>query len=287
MKLKLAIVMIVTAGMLTATEVPLEKASPKVQALLQQNHLKVVDTPYVQQRASLTGEKATVLIDARPNKKYRAGHLPGALSIPDSKFDDYFGQIQSLDRGREMITYCGGWKCIKSPKLAAMLTAKGFKNVKVYQAGFPAWKKAGLPVESQKRIKKEENPYIVVDGIQLVKDQEENKNMVYGPWYLELIKSLPPEYQLVDVRDAESYQSGHIPGAINIPFDDKHAKAFVQKLSGLGKKVIMNCASGATATEAITAVIDEGGDLSRIFYVDANVDCDKENRCTIEINDPL
>jgi len=284
MRAKFVLLLLVATGWMYATAVPLEKASPKVQALIKKNHLQIVDTAYVQQK--LNGEKV-VVIDARPNKKYKAGHLPAALSIPDTKFDAFYGQIKDLDRSVELITYCGGWKCVKSPKLAAMLAAKGFKNVKVYQAGFPAWKKAGLPIESQKRAKTEEKPYVLVNGVQLVRDQEENQNMVYGPWYLELIKKLPPAYQLVDVRDKENYQAGHLPGAINIPFDDAHAKAFVKKLSEIDKKVIMNCASGAMATEAITAVIDEGGDLSKIFYVDANIDCDKENRCTIEINDPL
>ena len=373
----------------------MEKASPKVKKLLVDNHLAMVDTAYVKEKIGkgTRVSSKSVLLDARPYKKYLIGHVPAALSLPDTKFDSNFDKVKDLDRATELITYCGGWKCAKSPKLAKMLMEKGFTNVKVYQAGFPAWKKAGnyseidlplvksalkkadsviidarpskkykqshiatainipdtkmdsmldnlpkdkakrvivycggykcakshkvakklkkmgyknvlvyaagmpewskagLPMEGKKAAKKaEENsnkPYVVRNGVQLVKDQKENENMVYGPWYLDLIKAVPAAYQLVDIRDKESYQSGHIPGAINIPFEDKDPKVFVGELAATGKIVIMNCASGAMATEAIMAVIDHGGDLDRLFYVDANVDCDKNNQCTIGINDPL
>jgi rhodanese-related sulfurtransferase len=395
MKLKHGVLLLIATGLIHATALPLDKASPKVQELIKKSHLGLVDTDYVKGKlgkGTRVSAKAVVL-DARPNKKYMVGHVPASLSIPDTKFDAFYGQIKDLDKATELITYCGGWKCVKSPKLAAMLLAKGFTNIKVYQAGYPAWKKAGnyievdtavvqsalkkanstiidarplkkyalshiptaigipdtkvesmldqLPTDKSKRVivycggykcvkshnlakkmlemgykkvavysagmpvwskaglpiegkkaqkvakKEESKAYITVNGVQLVKEQEDNRNMVYGPWYLDLIKKLPAEYQLVDVRDIDSFDSGHLPGAISIPFDDKHAKAFVAKVSKIGKKVIISCASGAMATEAITAVIDEGGDLTKIFFVDANLDCDKNNQCTVEINDPL
>ncbi len=385
----------VATGAIYANSLPMENASPKVKNLILENHLGVVDTDYIKEKIGKGTRVSSkfVLLDARPHKKYIVGHIPSSLSIPDTKFDTYFYQVKDMDRATELIAYCGGWKCAKSPKLAKMLMKKGFTNVKVYQAGFPAWKKAGnyseidlplvksalkkansviidarpdkkykqshiatainipdtkmdsmldrlpkdkakrvivycggykcakshkvakklkkmgyknvlvyaagmpewskagLPIEGKMVAKKAEvntdKPYVVRNGVQLVKDQKENENMVYGPWYLDLIKAVPAAYQLVDIRDKESYQSGHIPGAINIPFEDKDPKVFVGELAATGKKVIMNCASGAMATEAIMAVIDHGGDLDRLFYVDANVDCDKNNQCTIEINDPL
>ena len=395
MKLKQIAILLITTGLIQAVTLPIDKASPKVQELIKTSHLKIVDTAYVKgkiRKGTRVSAKAVVL-DARPNKKYIVGHIPTSLSIPDTKFDAYYDQIKDLDKATELITYCGGWKCAKSPKLAAMLLAKGFSNIKVYQAGMPAWKKAGsyfevdtavvksattkgnaaiidarplkkyalshipgaigipdtkvdsmldslpkdkaakvivycggykcvkshnlakrmiemgytkvsvysagmpawskagLPIEGKKAAKaakKAENKaYIEVNGMQLVKDQEENQNMVYGPWYLDLIKNLPANYTLVDVRDSDSFASGHLPKAVSVPFDDKQEKAFVAKVMKLEGTVIMSCASGAMATEAITAVIDHGGDLNKIFFVDANLDCDKNNNCTIEINDPL
>ena len=388
------LILCMTAGAIYANTLPMENASPKVKNLILKNHLGVVDTAYVKEKIGkgTRVSSKSILLDARPHKKYIVGHVPAALSLPDTKFSTYFDQVKDMDRAIELITYCGGWKCAKSPKLAKMLREKGFTNIKVYQAGFPAWKKAGnysevdlplvksalkkansviidarpskkyklshiatainipdtkmdsmldrLPKDKTKRIiaycggykcakshnvakklqkigyknifvyaggmpewakaglpiegkkaakaeKKSDKPYVVRNGVQLVKDQKENQNMVYGPWYLDLIKAVPAEYQLVDIRDKESYQAGHIPGTINIPFEDKDPKVFINELTAVGKKVIMSCASGAIATEAIMAVIDHGGDLNRLFYVDANVDCDKNNKCIIEINDPL
>jgi len=394
MKLKNIVVLLVATGLLTATTLPMGKASPKVQELLKKSHLEVVDTAYVKERLG-KGTRVSakvVLIDARPNKKYMVGHVPTALSIPDTKFEIFYPQVKDLDKSTEIITYCGGWKCVKSPKLAAMLADKGFMNIKVYQEGMPAWKKAGnysevdtavvksaikkgnaviidarplkkyelshipgaigipdtkfeemldklpmdkgskiivycggykcvkshnlakallkkdykkvlvysagmpiwnkegLPVEGRKVnkvVSKSAEEYVEVNGVQLVKDQEENQNMVYGAWYLNLVKTPQKDILFVDVRDADSYNSGHLKGAISIPFEDKQKEAFVKKVTSLGKKVIMSCASGAMSTEAMAAVIDAGKSLDSIFYVDANFDCDKNSKCMIEINDPL
>ena len=395
--MKLGYVLVVLLGTVLAqgTVLPLEKASPKVQALIRENHLELVDTPYLRSRLG-KGTRATakvLLIDARPHKKYLVGHIPTAINIPDTKFDSYFPQIASEDRAQELVTYCGGWKCAKSSKLALMLREKGFRDVKIYQAGYPAWIKsgnykevdtllvrsalkkadsilidarphkkylaghiptaisipdtqmesmldrlpeeksakiilycggykcakshnlakkllsrgysnvavyagglpawteAGLPVEGRSRsasdTSESERPYIERNGVQLVKDQEENPNMVYGPWYLDLIEKLPSAYQLVDIREPENFASGHIPGAINIPFDGQDIQGFLQKLLALDKTVILNCASGAMATEAITAISDDPKAMQKVFYVDANIECDKENHCQITINDPL
>lgn len=395
MKFGKTVLFLATVGLLHATALPIEKASPKVRGLIEKAKLEIVDAAYLTQRLG-KGTRVTakvLVIDARPHKKYQVGHIPTAINIPDTKFDTYFAQIASENRGKELITYCGGWKCAKSPKLAMMLKKKGFTHVKVYQAGYPAWKKsgnyteidtlmlksalkkgnsviidarplkkyershiptaigipdtkidrmlkmlpedknqkvivycggykcvkshnvakkllalgykkvsvyaaglpvwtkAGLPTEgklAEKKAKAQQNkPYIERDGVQLVKDQKENQNMVYGPWFLSLVKKVPAAYQLVDVRDKESFDAGHIPGATSIPFEDKDVKNFIAKLSALDKKVILSCASGAMATEAITAVIEQKGDLHKIFFVDANVDCNKDNECSIDINEPL
>lgn len=404
MNVKEVAVLLLTAGLLggvntTAAqaevkpETILSEPTPKVKALIEKYKLEVVDTSYVKKRLGEgTRVSATaVIIDARPPKKYILGHVPTAINIPDTRFDKFHSQIADLDKKSELITYCGGWKCAKSPKLAGMLQAKGFTNVKVYQSGYPSWKKGGnyaevdttfvksavkkanaviidvrpkkkftashisgainipdtrmesmlgqLPKDKAQKIitycdgykcakshkvakkllgmgytnvavysasqpvwekeglstegKKAQKAaaatkaYLDQHGVQLVKDQEENQGMVYGPWYLEIIKTLPANIVLVDVRGSDDFQSGHIPGAINIPFTDKDTKGFMKKLMALKKTVIMNCGAGAVATECMLAVIENKGDQNKIFYVDANLDCNKNNECSIEINDPL
>ena len=50
-----------------------------------------------------------MLIDARPYKpKYIKGHIPMAVSIPDSQFDKLKGKLPR-DENTPLIFYCGGF----------------------------------------------------------------------------------------------------------------------------------------------------------------------------------
>ncbi len=50
-----------------------------------------------------------VLIDSRPKKpKYDKGHIPGAISIPDRKFDAFKDSLPQ-DKNRTLVFYCGGY----------------------------------------------------------------------------------------------------------------------------------------------------------------------------------
>ena len=81
-----------------------------------------------------------MIIDARPKRaKYDQGHIPMAISIPDSQFDKAADQLPK-DKNALLIFYCGGLKCKLSHKSAAKAMAMGYTNVKVFAAGYPAWK---------------------------------------------------------------------------------------------------------------------------------------------------
>ena len=57
------------------------------------------------------------------------------------------------------------------------------------------------------------------------------------------------EYQLVDVRQPEEYQQGHIPGALLIPLGELEARrAEIAKLAG--RKAIFYCRSGVRSSRA-------------------------------------
>jgi sulfur dioxygenase len=61
-------------------------------------------------------------------------------------------------------------------------------------------------------------------------------------------ESLPQDEVIVDTRSQQEYQSGHVPGALNIPFgeEDKH----VEELKAY-KKVYLYCRSGRRAQTAL------------------------------------
>lgn len=128
----------------TAVESFNANASQKVKDLVKKYDLTVVDFDYVKKAVS-KGTRASakaVIVDARPEKKYEMGHIPSAISLPDTKFDTmYETAMKGIETSKELIIYCGGYECAKSPKLAKMLMDKGYKNIKIYPAGMPQWNK--------------------------------------------------------------------------------------------------------------------------------------------------
>ncbi len=130
-------------GAAPAVKKELHKPTAKVAGLIKKYNLKIVDYNYALKaigNGTRKGAKA-LLIDARPAKMYVKSTIPSSLNIPDTAFDKYVGQLDAVKKDKEILVYCGGWHCGKSPKVAGMLKKKGFTNVKLYQAGQPEWKK--------------------------------------------------------------------------------------------------------------------------------------------------
>ena len=88
-----------------------------------------------------TGE--VILIDVRPEPEYRAGHIPGALSIPVEHLE---ARLATIPFGKEVVAYCRGPYCMLSVDAVEALRARGFTAVRL-EDGFPEWKAAGLPLQ--------------------------------------------------------------------------------------------------------------------------------------------
>jgi len=164
----LVVVGLLTTGVLANDPGTLTKPSAKVQGMIDKFGLKMVDYNYVKARLG-KGTKNTakvVLVDARPAKKYMGGTIPSSINIPDTDYANFVGQLKDTPKNKEILVYCGGWKCGKSPKVANMLKKDGFTNVKLYQAGEPEWKKlnyreVGLPVIKSVQSK---NSGVIIDA---------------------------------------------------------------------------------------------------------------------------
>ncbi len=87
----------------------------------------------------------TVLVlDVRPADEYRAGHIPGALSVP---VDRLKRRLRELPSDREIVAYCRGPYCVLAFRAVEILRARGFGARRLVD-GFPEWRAAGLPVEA-------------------------------------------------------------------------------------------------------------------------------------------
>lgn len=154
----------------------------------------IVDFDFVKQYVEIPPKPGVMLIDARPAaRKYDPGHIPGAINIPDLKFDELAPSLLPQDKSTLLIFYCEGEKCMLSHKEAAKAEKLGYSNIKVYAGGFPDWVAKGMtPAVSSAQVKK------LID---------EKAKVV-----------------LIDARPARVFAQGAIPTAINIPDSqfDKH-----------------------------------------------------------------
>ena len=82
------------------------------------------------------------LIDVRPAEEYRAGHIPGALSIPVNQLKR---RLPELPKSREVVAYCRGPYCMYSVEAVAILRKNGYKARRA-EEGLPDWRASGLPV---------------------------------------------------------------------------------------------------------------------------------------------
>ena len=75
--------------------------------------------------------------------EYRAGHIAGARSAPLAVLAELAGK---LPRRREIVAYCRGPYCVYADDAVRLLKIRGL-NARRLDAGFPEWRRAGLPVE--------------------------------------------------------------------------------------------------------------------------------------------
>ena len=82
------------------------------------------------------------VLDVRPLEEYRAGHIPGAVSIPLKELEAH---LFMLPRRREIVAYCRGPYCVLAVEAVKLLRTKGFRAVRM-EHGVPEWRAEGLPV---------------------------------------------------------------------------------------------------------------------------------------------
>jgi rhodanese-related sulfurtransferase len=82
------------------------------------------------------------VLDVRPAEEYRAGHIPGALSVPLGQLKDLFAK---LPKDQEVVAYCRGPYCVLAVQAVEMLRKKGFKAVRL-EEGVQDWLAMGLSI---------------------------------------------------------------------------------------------------------------------------------------------
>ena len=201
-----------------------------------------------------------VLVDSRPKrKKYDKGHIPTAVSIPDTQFKKHMDKLPEA-KDTQLVFYCGGFKCKLSHKSAKKAIDLGYTNVKVFAAGYPAWKAyAGAD-------------NIAKAGTTKIKPGKEEGSIDLAA-FTAIAKDNPNSVYLIDVRDADEFATGSFNTAKNIPVDQLEAQ--IPDLPS-DKPIIFVCGTGARSGEAFYMLQDVRPALKEVYYVEAEITINKD-----------
>jgi len=175
------------------------------------------------------GGSGCVLVDARTPEEYQEVHIRGAISIPVNNFEESRNLLPE-DKTARLIFYCNGVKCGKSGLAAQKAAEAGYTNVAVFAAGMPVWEEKGYPISAGENY------------------QKPLETAKLSPTELhDLLAANGNGITVVDVRDPQEFQAGHIPGAINIPLE---VFATQSGILDKGKRIVVYCNSGSRSYAA-------------------------------------
>ena len=187
---------------------------------------------------------AYVLVDLRSKKAASAGHIKGAVSIPEAELaaaKDKFPKKKSAP----IILYSEDQAAVET---FALVRGWGYKNTTVLKGGAKAWTGKFFPGDP---------------GSKIVYVKKLKPGQISVAEFKKVASEKPADKLILDVRDADA--AGQIPGSLNIPqaqLADRLAE--VPK----DKEIIIHCNTGIMASMSIKTLQDNG---YQVRYLDAVV----------------
>ena len=257
----------------------------------------IIQTEQMQQALA----RGAIIWDVRDEKSYLEGHIPGAINIGDvgnvlrdPNKEDYIAtdKIQAIFNGaglnanRDIVVYGSRGNPYVYFGLYT-INYFGGKQVQIYHDGMDAWKSAGLPIQKERATL----PAVTVALVpqpQLVVSNEEMLKIVQFKSAQIIDARTPDEFSGKDVR---AIRGGHIPNAINIPYESnwqdpataiKLGKKQVSDNSGMTLKsqedlkklysslnpnqdAVVYCQSGVRAAETATVLKNLGFKKVKVY----------------------
>lgn len=220
-----------------------------------------VDKSYV---AGKVNDPTAVIIDGRNQEAYADGHIPGAQPLPASSLLTSTATLQSepvllellhtagISPDREVVSYCGSGVAAANNYLA--LRNLGYENVVLYDASWDEWSRdprAGQQVSLAN---------YTFEGTPLGNE---------GPTFLDeaAVKALAsdPNVVVVDVRSPSDFAAGHIPGSVNVFWDDTFDQDRV--LRSVDELKALYAEAGVTPDKRVVLFTRGGLQLSHSFTV--------------------
>jgi thiosulfate/3-mercaptopyruvate sulfurtransferase len=265
-------------------------------ALAQKNDA-IIQTAQVQEAIA----RGAIIWDVRDEKSYLEGHIPGAINIGDAgnilrdaNKEDYIAtaKIQAifnqagLDVNKDVVVYGSRGNPYAYFGLYT-INYFGGKQAQIYHDGIDGWKSAGLPLQKD-RATLPAVSVVLVPQPQLLVSNEEMLKLAQSKSVQIIDARTPDEFSGKDVR---AIRGGHIPNAINIPFEEnwqdpatslKLSKKQVSDNSGMtlksqadlkklyssldpNEETVVYCQSGVRASETATVLKNLGFKKVKVY----------------------
>lgn len=99
----------------------------------------------------LKSNENIIVVDVRDPDDFAKGHVPGALNLPNDRWDD----LEGTSRDKTHIFYCYSQTCRLAAQACAKFASRGYPVMEM-EGGFATWKTADLDIEREpiNRLKK-------------------------------------------------------------------------------------------------------------------------------------
>lgn len=165
-------------------------------------------------------EAGAVVIDGRDEREFDAAHVPGSINVTMNQSSVGTRAAWMVDPESEVITTAEGDEDAR--RMVCMLEAIGFRHIRGYlTGGITAWRAAKLRVETT----------TVLDIPTLAEQLEKGESI------------------LLDVQDANEWESEHVDGSIHFPYWRLRDEV-PDEIRNAEKPLAVACASGVRSTLA-------------------------------------
>ena len=183
-----------------------------------------------------------LVVDVRTDAQFSEGHVPGSISIPLHR-GGFGTKLAWVAEGASQVVFVGrdDEDGRRAGELAAAVgLAEAVRRGGLLAGGWTSWNAEGRPLATLRRIGVEE----------------------IGP---HLVGERPA--QVLDVRESAEFETGHIPGSLNVPWHDIDGIPVGIERS---RPVLVICASGQRAGTA-ASLLQRSGAIEVLHVVGGGV----------------
>lgn len=227
------------------------------------------------------GDRGVLLVSLQSQAEFARGHVPGAVNVPFEEITEQ-KSLALLPRDRKLVLVCDDGHRSMAASLyliqlgySATVMPMGLSHWNRAQSAAPYIASAGYPASVEKveaapgkalpaiSSKAAKGRELIAERTKAVLASGKDLFMDRGELYRETAKDGGKGVFVVSIQRPEDYAQGHVPGAINIPFNQLASKESLSKLP-TDRKIVVVCYVGhigAAATLMLNQLGYEAYDL--------------------------